>query len=296
MPLFKRPDGAPVRNMHHFNRMLPYLMPTRTESAIYLSQEFDVTDTIAFIRRYNKDPSRGEEQTLTLFYVMLCAFARTIALRPRMNRFISGYRYYQRNEISFNFVAKKNLSDEGEEINVKLRLSPRETLGTIAPKLRRAIRGSVAQGNDGDRLNRFIMSLPRPLIRLFVSAYRGLDYANLLPDSMIESDPFFSTIFFTNLGSVGMDAPIHHNFELGTCGIFVALGKLRKVWRFDDAGKQRRRDVVELTFSYDDRISDGIYAGKSIDLVRSFVENPEPLLAPPEFTAEQIGAMGITRE
>jgi hypothetical protein len=98
--------------------------------------------------------------------------------------------------------------------------------------------------------------------------------------------PFWASIFFTNVGSVGIDAPLHHNFNMGTCGLFIALGKIRKEHVLGADGKTSTRDRVRVTFTYDDRICDGIYCGRAIDLFRSFVENPRPLESPPEMTPE----------
>ena len=98
--------------------------------------------------------------------------------------------------------------------------------------------------------------------------------------------PFWASIFFTNVGSVGIDAPFHHNFNIGTCGFFIALGKIRKDKVPVDGGAVELRDRVKVTFTYDDRIVDGIYCGRAIDLFRQFVENPAQLENPPELNDE----------
>ena len=43
------------------------------------------------------------------------AIAKTVYLRPDLNRYISGRRYYQRHEITLGFVAKKRFEDHSEE-------------------------------------------------------------------------------------------------------------------------------------------------------------------------------------
>jgi hypothetical protein len=125
--------------------------------------------------------------------------------------------------------------------------------------------------------------------------FRFLDYHNGLPKSVINSLPFFSTIFFTNVGSVGIDAPLHHNFELGNCGIFCAIGKVRKENSLKPDGTVETRDKIKITFTYDDRITDGIYCARGIEIMRDLVENPEKLEVPPELTAEQIEALGLAK-
>ncbi len=51
--------------------------------------------------------------------------------------------------------------------------------------------------------------------------------------------------------------------------------------------------MIKITFTYDDRITDGIYCARAIDMLRDFVENPEKLETPLELTAEQLEKLGL---
>jgi hypothetical protein len=282
----KRPDGTYLSNLPHFTRMMPYLMGSRTDSTIFFEQHFDVTHALEFVKERNQG-SPPNEKRITFFQLFLCAAVRTLALRPKLNRFVSGYNYYQRNQIVFNFVAKKHLSDDGAEINITLAFAPDETLATLPAKVSAVVnRGRSDTGTEGDDFNALLMRLPRWAIRLVVRALRFLDYHNMLPGSLIKSLPFWASIFFTNVGSVGIDAPFHHNFNIGTCGLFIALGRIRKERGGAEDGTAQVRDKVKVTFTYDDRIVDGIYCGRAIELFRGFVENPEQLENPPALPAE----------
>ena len=287
----KRPDGTYIGNLHFFTQMMPYLLPTRSEAAIYFEQIFDVTKTLAYIRKRKRDPGGVK---VTLFYIILLAAVRALALKPRMNRFVSGYRFYQRNRISFNFVIKRDLSEEGEEINVTLSFSPLMTMNEFCKK----IDGHIASLKEGEststeKANSIVSGLPRFLIRFAVWGLKWLDYHNALPKSVIDSLPFFSTIFFTYVGSVGIDAPFHHNFEIGNCGIFCAIGRVRKENILKPDGAVEKRDKLKIIFTYDDRITDGIYCAHAIDIMRDFTENPEKLETPFELTPEQMDALGL---
>lgn len=285
-----RCDGTFIEGLHHYTRMTPYVMPHRTESTIYFEQEFDVTHTLSYINQRND----SSEHSISFFQVFLCALARTMAERPDLNRFVSGFHYYQRNEILFNFVAKREISDEGEEINVTIPFSPYETLSTGAEKIHNYInRGKSEEGNESETANIILMKLPRPFIRLFFKAYAWFDYHNLAPASLIKADPMYSSVFITNVGSIGVDAPFHHNFERGTCGIFVALGLLKKKNYIKDDGSVGTKDVVKVTFTYDDRIKDGFYCARAIEYFREYVENPEVLESEPELTEAQLKRLAL---
>jgi hypothetical protein len=273
--------------------MMPYLLPTRTESCIFFEQEFDVTKTLEYVR---KRKNNAEGVKISMFYIFLYAATRAIALRPKLNRFVSGYRFYQRNRISFNFVAKRELSDEGEEINVTMSFSPLLSMEGFCKKIDDYILSLKKGAETGaEKTNAFVTSLPRFFLKFVMWGFRFLDYHNGLPKSVINSLPFFSTIFFTNTGSVGIDAPLHHNFEIGNCGIFCAVGKVRRENSLRPDGTVETRDKIKVTFTYDDRITDGIYCARGIEIMRDLVENPEKLEIPLELTAEQIEALGLAK-
>ena len=276
-----RSDGTLLQDIPHFTQILPYLVPKRTDASIFFEQELDVSRTLEYIRGVNAE----RPGALSFFQVFLCAAARTIALRPKLNRFVSGYRYYQRNEILLGLVAKRQLTDEGQEFVVTLPMRPDETLSTLPPRVKDQL-ALVRQGTGGtsDDANVLLTKLPPLLLRAAVRAIVGLDNQNLLPESFIKSLPFWATAFITNVGSVGIDAPFHHHFNLGTCGLVLALGKIRKVPVLTEHGTVEQRDVVKVTFTFDSRIVDGIYCARAVDLFREFVEHPERLEDPPELT------------
>ncbi|MDR0323430.1 MAG: 2-oxo acid dehydrogenase subunit E2 [Treponema sp.] len=287
----KRSDGTYIPNLHFFTQLLPYLMPKRSDACIFFEQEFDVTQTLKYISKRRKD---GSGIKISLFYIILYAAVRLIAQRPKLNRFVSGHKYYQRNRISFNFVAKRDLSDDGEEVNVTMSFSPRLTLEGFCKKINdHLLTIKKGAGTGAEKTNALVTRLPRLLIKFIVWGVKYLDYHNGLPKSVIDSLPFFSTIFFTNVGSVGIDAPLHHNFEIGNCGIFCAIGKIRKENILKTDGTVETRDKVKITFTYDDRITDGIYCARGIDILRDLVENPEKLESPPELTEEEIKKLGL---
>ena len=287
----KRPDGTYIKNLHFFTQLLPYIMPTRSDANIFFEMDFDVTNTLKYVKKRKRET---DGLRISVFYIILYATIRTIIQRPRLNRFVSGYRFYQRNRISFNFVAKRDLTDDGEEINVTMSFSPLLSLEAFCKKIDDHI-SSIKEGasTGSEKLNSFIAAMPRILIKFIFWGFKFLDHHNGLPKSVIDSLPFFSTVFFTNVGSVGIDAPLHHNFEIGNGGIFCSIGKLRKINILKKDGTVETRDKIKIIFTYDDRITDGIYCARSIDIMRDLSENPEKLETPLELTEEQLKQLGL---
>lgn len=294
----KRRDGSAIKDLPAFTKIMPYLMPTRSESIIFFQEDYDVTEALTYIKEFNKKNLREIGAILTLFEVVLCAAARAISMRPQINRFVSGKRYYQRNQIILSFVAKKVLSDEGKEVNIKVPFSVDETLATTAKKVGEYVKKGISEdGHENEKIVDAAMKLPAFLVNFFNSAYNWLDSHNFLPYSLTESDPMWSTVFLANVGSFGLNPPFHHLFERGNCPIFMAVGKVRSENRLiaasDGSPKLEEHKMLRINFSFDDRTSDGIYMGKALDLVRRFIENPALLAVPERLPAETLAELRL---
>ena len=272
-------DGTLIKNVPPFTRFLPYLMKDRSSSVIYYEQDLDVTNALACIKKLNKELIK-DKVLISLFGVIIIAAVRTLSQRPDLNRFISGYRYWQRKKIQIAFIAKKEITDDGKEVTVKITFNPDETLETAAKKIYTEVKKAVSEeGDDTEKIIEFIMKLPSILIKLIVKAMTFLDHQNLMIQSLIEADPMWCSAFFTNVGSFGLDAPFHHLYDRGNCPIFAAVGKVREEFKLNEKGEVEKKLMVRMRFTFDDRISDGVYMAKSLELMQNYVENPELLLA-----------------
>ncbi len=296
MILRDRPDGTRIK-VPAFQGMLPYLFRSRTESAIYFKQQVNLSKTLAYIKERNRGLPAGTKN-VTFFQVCLCAALQTVLQRPQLNIFTSGYHYYQRNEIVFSFVAKKQLVDGGEEINVKIPFYPDDTIFTVSEKISSYINKHKNEDKNTNTADPgSFMKFPRPILKLIMGSFRLLDFFNLAPGSMLKVDPMYSTMFITNVGSVGIDAPYHHLFEWGNNSIFLAIGKIKKGPMVNEkTGETRITDLVDITFSFDDRIADGIYSARSIDILKNYIENPQLMEQPVELTVEQREKLKLKKE
>ncbi len=280
MPLRRRPDGVLVRDTPPLRQMLPFLMPARSEALVYFDLTIDVEGTLAYIDR-RKVTEAGEG--VTLFQIVVCAAARTLALRPHLNRFVVGRRLYQRDTIELSFAVKKALTEAAQLTTVKVRFEPEDTLGVAARRIREAVQFGKSSGESKpERQMRTVSGLPRSVLRFLVGAQRMLDYFNLLPSGTIRTDPLYASMFLANLGSIGVDAAYHHLYEYGTVPIFGTIGRVKKVPAVDPIGRVVARDVLETRWTFDERIAEGFYCARSLEMFRSMVEQPERLERPPD--------------
>lgn len=273
-----RSDGRRVRNLDAMHVAMPYIMPKRGEAEVYLNETVDVTGALEYLKRNNQN-SNGIR--MTLFHLILAALGKTIIHRPYLNRFISGRRYYERDEASFSFVAKKQFSDKGEESLMVLRTNGE----TVLEDVNRKVVGDVKEvretgGNELDQIMELLVKLPRPVLRLVATLLNVMEYYGIVPPSFAEMLPYYSTVLISNLGSIKCGAPYHHLTNFGTNSVLITVGEIHKEFVFNKEGNPEIRDVVEMGFTIDERIADGFYFAKSIKFFKYLISQPELLEQP----------------
>ena len=106
-------DGYWLRDeVPAMNSFMAYLFPNRADNEAFIEQSIDLRPMDAFLAKKN---AGLEKDKYSYFHVILAACVKCFVLRPRMNRFISGNRIYQRDHISVAFVVKKRFEDSSSE-------------------------------------------------------------------------------------------------------------------------------------------------------------------------------------
>ncbi|MEZ5751297.1 MAG: 2-oxo acid dehydrogenase subunit E2 [Paracoccaceae bacterium] len=266
-----RPDGTRVPGLPPLRKIMPFIMPRRADAMVFFEQVFDLSATTAYLERWNADPSRPR---LTLFHVYLAAVARTLHERPRLNRFIAGQRVYQRNAIELSVSVIKTKHDNAQLTVVKHAFDGTEGLAATRERVETlATTGRAAQKTASEKEVDLVTLLPRFVLNLLVRLQRFGDHWNLLPASLIRNDPLYASFMVTNLGSIGIDAAWHHLYEHGTLSIFAAMGKAQPM-PFVNGDAVEVRPGLIVRYAFDERVADGFYAARSLDLLRDLVQSP----------------------
>lgn len=282
MPLFRRSDGTLVKDIPATRRIMPFLMKTRASAAVYFEQTIDVTRAMRFLEERGDAasgllPASGGPKA-TFFHVFSWAAVRTLAERPRLNRFTSGVHTYQRNAIELAFSAKKKMSDDAPLSVVKRAFDPAASFEEHVAKLTAGIaEGRSTEASSTDRELSIFLRLPAFLLRICVSLALWLDSVNLLPSALTKDDPLYCSVFIANLGSVGLDAAYHHLYEWGNCPIFAAVGRVRET--------AEGRKVCTVRYTFDERIEDGLYCARALQHMQTTIETwkeAPALRQPPE--------------
>ena len=208
----RRADGRRVKKLDPIVQMTPYLMPMRCDAQVFLEHKADYEK----LSRYIVQKSR-EGQKVTFMQILVAAYVRAISRNPEVNRFIFNKQYYSRNNCSVSYTVLKDPQDTGSnETTVRILFDLTDTLFDVRDRMNAAVEASRAT-EDGDfviRLASALLGVPG-LATLVVSVVKLLDRYGIAPKVLLRELPFYSGMFITNNGSIGLHHPWHHiyNFE-----------------------------------------------------------------------------------
>ena len=260
--------------------IMGYLWPKRTDCEVYINDKVDATELLKYLERKNAE---HPDYKTTIFHAAITGMARMVKERPLMNRFIQGYRIYERDEITISFVAKRRFADGSDEALMVLVPKDEDTLDTISRKIVgdvRETRKSETSTGGVDALLDGLAKLPRLLLMIIVRIVRWLDFWGINPKALTEGDPNYTTILTSNLGSIQTPSVYHHLNNYGTLSIMITVGTLHKEEILMPDGTKEIRDVVDYGATLDERIADGFYFARSLKLIKHIFANPELLEKP----------------
>lgn len=277
-----RRDATLVRDLDSMHVFMPIMMPNRTDNEAFIQELVDMSAVEAYLERKN---AQSPAYKYTFFHVILAALARTVELRPRMNRFIIGNRYYDRNHITFSFIVKKAFSDNADESVMILKYDPaseKPAIDMIHDKIADFVY-SVRKGDKKDGTTDILDTLaktPMWMRRLIVAILRSLDAHGRMPRDLAADDPFNSTVFISNLGSIKLNAGYHHLTNWSTNSVFVVVGEKHMQPFYGEDGSVTIKPALNLGLTLDERIADGYYYSKTIRLLKKLLAEPELLDIP----------------
>ena len=276
-----RYDGWYVSGLDSMHVMMPYMFGPRTKNEAVMSEVLDLTEVDKYLAKKNEgDP----DFKYTWFHFIVAAIAKTLYLRPKMNYFITGRRFYERKYIRISFVVKRQLDETAEELQANFLLdkegnSPLDQVHDYVKGFVQKVRKEDKTVGISNALN-VVKNLPRPLFNLMAWALKRMEYHGWYPKGLAKDDPCYASVFVTNLGSIKLHADYHHLFDWGNNSFFIVINekKLRPFWHED--GTYELRNTIKLGLTIDERIADGTYFAKTIKLVRKMFANPELLDLP----------------
>lgn len=266
-----RRDGKRLR-MGGFERFLYYLKPRRSDSEVYISKCIDVTELVKYMKEKKKD-----NEDLTYFHLFSTAVAKVVYNKPLLNRFIIGGNKYDRNDITLSFVAKTDFSDTAREFLTVIKVDANDSLMDISRKIKGDVKKirSNKESHTDDFVNK-LGRLPKWVMAIIVWIIKRLDNHDMLPQSLTKNSVYHSTVLLSNLGSIHCDGIYHNLTNFGTNSILLTIGEIKEEVKVIE-GEIVKRYVCDFGITLDERIADGVYFAKSINLLEYILNDPKLL-------------------
>ena len=209
---FKRKDGQIDKSVDIFERIMPIIMKERNDALVYMKKEVPLDGMNEYIKK-----KKQEGIDISHMEIIFTALARVIKEKPKLNRFIISSEIYNRNDIEISVVVKPKLEENVKESVAKFKFNGDEKIEEVSKIIKEEvtkIRNNI-NNNTEDFVDK-LKNIPTIVLKIAINTLMFLDKINLLPKSIIDVSPFHSSVFVTNVGSIGLDAIYHHIYNFGT--------------------------------------------------------------------------------
>ena len=276
-----RTDGRRVRTLPAMAQVSPYIMVERNDGSNLFAESFEITRLERYVRQKRKEGLTN----FGLIHILLAAYCRGLCKYPSLNRFLAGQKVYSRgDDIQFCMTIKKEMTTDSPDTIIKVHLKPTDTVLDVYNKVNEAVEKVKETPLDSnfDNTAAILTMIPGVLLKFVVGLLKLLDYFGMLPAFLLEISPFHGSVFFTSMGSLGIQPIYHHLYNFGNLPVFGSFGCKRRVTELDEEGNPVQRKYIDCKFVLDERIVDGFYYAAFFKYYKRLIYHPESLEMPPE--------------
>lgn len=277
-----RKDAKLIRDIDYLHIAMAHCYLNRTDNEAYISEQIELEPIYKWIEQHKDD-----ELKYTFFHVIVAALLKLLVVRPKLNRFICNRKYYQKNERTAGFIVKRQFTDEAKEGMALVSADENSTVFSVHEDIKKQII-PCKQGKQSDTEDDMAIfeKMPHFITRIVFNVVRRWSDKGRLPNSITKGDSNHSSVFITNLGSIGLKCGYHHLSNYGTSSIFVVIGEKKLTPFYDKDGNVTMKETLDIGLTVDERIADGYYYAKSVKMLKKVLENPELLEQPFETEVE----------
>ncbi len=280
-----RYEGRRIRTADAMSVVSPYIMKTRSGSQNLLMDEVKLSAIDEYIAEKKNAGLKG----ISYMHVIVAAYIRAVSQYPSINRFISGQRLYKRDKIVVAITIKQKMSIQSPDTAIKVYFEPDATIDDVYYAFEKAINEYRENpDSDFDDIAGVLRFFPGLLLRFFIGTLSFLDYFGIMPKAIVDLSPFHSSMYITNLASLGIPPVYHHLYNFGNVPVFMAFGARKRRNEIADDGSVVKQSYFDLTYVLDERICDGYYFGAAYKYMRKLFKNPSVLDAKPENVVQDI--------
>ena len=265
-----------VKDYNGMNQILIDLKPQRSVSDVYVNQKMDLTKLMEYL-----DKKKKEGNHITLFHAIVTGIGKIYYNRPYLNRFIQDRHIFEHKYVDISFVAKVAFNDKAEEIMIIIRVDEDDNLESISKKIYDKVNGvrdtdKKIEKKGGNSAIDTLGHLPNIIRVPIVGVLKWMDKKGILPNSICEDNLYYSSVIVSNLGTLHSNAILHNIADFGNASALATIGEVREEEVLID-GKKEKRKMCEFGINLDERIADGYYFIKSIQMLQHIFDNPEML-------------------
>ena len=264
-----------IKNLNGLEQILIDLKPKRCDSFVYSHRDLDVTNLVKYIEnKKKKDPN------ITFFHAFVTALGKVIYNRNRLNRFVQNRHVFEHNDIIISFVAKVAFDEKSEEIMIMVPIKEEDNIDTISKFIIDkidGIRNRKFQKEGANDAIDFLGKLPNIIRVPLIGILKWSDNKGILPKSLTQDNLYYSSTIVSNLGSLRSNG-IHHNItNFGTCSSLITMGLVEDKEVIKKDGSKEIRKLCDWGMAFDERVADGFYLIKSIEMLQYLFDNPKLL-------------------
>jgi pyruvate/2-oxoglutarate dehydrogenase complex dihydrolipoamide acyltransferase (E2) component len=243
------------------------------DCSVYAIQKVSVVKLLEFLKEESK--TANEKVSIAHFAGLACA--KAIEKYPQINSVIRFGKIYPRQDI--NIFYQVAVDKEGNDLTgTTIKNINNKSILEIAIELNRRA-SEIRSGNDKDfkQIKKSVSSLPgilmRPLLRTLGFIFYSLNLWSPLTGMPRDN---FGSMMITNIGSLGLETAFAPLVDFSRAPLLLALGAV-----FDDVkivdGVISPDRCVNLCWTLDHRLIDGVVGAKMSKFVKQAFESPESL-------------------
>ncbi len=281
-----RRDARKVRTLPPMQYVAVSVMHKRNDSQNLFTSSVDYATVEDYIKQKRENGMPG----FGFMHLLIAAYVRVVSSKPAINRYIAGFNIFSRDDIILSMMVKKEMKLNAQETSVKVFFSPSDTADDVYRKMEAEIEKARQMGDSTplDNVARVINHLPKLILRWFVAFMQFLDFFGIMPKIIETASPFHSSIYISNLGSLGIPPIYHHLYNFGNTPVFITFGAKRRELALKSDGTVYQKTMIDYTVVTDERITDGHYLATAFKGMERLLHNPQKLDTPPETVVEDV--------
>ena len=256
------------------------IKPNRSVSDVFINQKMDVTELVKYL-----DKKKKQDKHFTFYHAVVTGIGKVYYNRPLLNRFVQNRHLFEHKKVTIGFVAKTAFNDRAEEMMILLDIDKDDNIETLSQKIAdkvggiRKPEGEKIEKKGANNIIDVLGHMPNIIRVPIVGLMKWLDKKGILPASIEEDNLYYCSIILSNLGRLHSGAIFHNITDFGNASALATIGEIRDEEVIID-GKKQVRKLCEFGINLDERIGDGYYFIKSIQMLQYIFDHPQMLEEP----------------